>query len=83
MAGTRRFDRILSVRLLKPGTEYLAWKCKNEDCEQPIAPDQTFTAADPDRQFGSAMFIVKCPHCGLAQDRVWAGLERMAYTPRD
>jgi hypothetical protein len=80
MVGTRRFDHILPAHSMKPGTVYLAWKCKNEKCDQPIAPDEKkYTDADPDRQFDHTQFIVKCPHCHRDQERVWAGREGMTY----
>jgi hypothetical protein len=78
-ASARRFSHILSACLMKPGTEYLAWKCKNEQCEQPIVPDETFTVTDPDRQSDHTKFIVTCPHCKMEQERVWAGRELMRY----
>ena len=63
---------------MKPGT-VMAWKCKNEKCEQPIVPDETFTDAHPDRQSDHTQFIVICPHCHLEQERVWAGRELVTY----
>jgi Zn finger protein HypA/HybF involved in hydrogenase expression len=80
MGGTRRFRHILTKRFMKPGKEYpAAWKCKNEQCQQPIVPDETFTDADPDRQSDSAMFIVICPHCKMEQTRLWAGRGLLTY----
>ncbi len=81
MADTRLFDHILPAHRMKPGVEYLAWKCKSEKCEQPIAPDEKkYTDADPDRQFDHSQFIVKCPHCHLEQERFWAAREPMIYS---
>jgi hypothetical protein len=76
---TRQFDHVLPVARMKPGAEYLAWTCKNEKCEQPIAPDQTFTDAQPDRQATYTKFVVICPHCHLEQERLWAARELMTY----
>jgi hypothetical protein len=72
----RPFLYVLTAKKMKPGT-YRAWRCKH--CGLPIAPNPTYTGADPDRQRPETLLRVTSPHCKKVEDRIWAGLEDIEY----